>query len=223
MIRMEGINKKYQIAHDQYVSALEDIHVTIERGEFVSVVGPSGSGKSTFLAIAGLLDRSTSGELWLDGMAIANTSDKERTRFRAEKCGFIYQFPSLVPTLTAWENIILPKTVQGNYSKEDHKRVNELMERIGLNDKKDHLPFQLSGGEQRRIALARALINHPQVLLADEPTGALDQENADMIMELFRDIHREGCTVVMVTHDLQLASRTQRMIHIHQGKILTKS
>lgn len=220
MIRMVGIGKRYQIAYDQYVWALEDIHVTIEQGEFVSVVGPSGSGKSTFLAIAGLLDLPTSGELWLDGVSIGNSTDKERTHFRAEKCGFIYQFPSLVPTLTAWENIILPKTVQGNYSKEDHQRVDNLLERVGLTDKKEHLPFQLSGGEQRRIALARALINHPQVLLADEPTGALDQENAEIIMELFRDIHQEGCTILMVTHDLQLAARTERMIHIQKGKIV---
>lgn len=220
MIKMDGISKRYQIAWEQYVFALEDISVTIEQGEFVSVVGPSGSGKSTFLAIAGLLDRPTSGELWLDGVAIGNASDKERTHCRAQKCGFIYQFPSLVPTLTAGENIILPKTVQGNYHKEDQNRADALLERVGLLDKKELLPFQLSGGEQRRIALARALINNPKILLADEPTGALDQENAEIIMQLFQDLHREGCTILMVTHDLQLASRTERMIQIRNGKIV---
>lgn len=219
MIKMEGIGKRYMIAWEQYVSALEDITVTIDRGEFVSVVGPSGSGKSTFLAIAGLLDRPTEGELWIDGRAMGHASEKERTYYRAEKCGFIYQFPSLVPTLTAWENIILPKTVQLRYNKEDHKRVDALLERVGLQDKKDHLPFQLSGGEQRRIALARALINQPDLLMADEPTGALDQENAEIIMQLFREFHQEGCTILMVTHDLQLAGRTGRMIHIRNGKI----
>lgn len=219
MIKMEGIGKRYMVAWEQYVSALTDITVTIDRGEFVSVVGPSGSGKSTFLAIAGLLDRPTEGELWIDGQAMGNATEKERTYLRAEKCGFIYQFPSLVPTLTAWENIILPKTVQMRYNKDDHKRVDELLERVGLQDKKDHLPFQLSGGEQRRVALARALINQPDLLMADEPTGALDQENAEIIMQLFRDIHREGCTILMVTHDLQLAARTGRMIHIRNGKV----
>ncbi|MGC5326589.1 ABC transporter ATP-binding protein [Brevibacillus sp. SYSU BS000544] len=220
MIRMEGIGKRYMVAWEQYVSALQDITVTIDRGEFVSVVGPSGSGKSTFLAIAGLLDRPTEGELWIDGQAMGHATEKERTYLRAEKCGFIYQFPSLVPTLTAWENIILPKTVQMRYNKEDHKRVDELLERVGLQEKRDHLPFQLSGGEQRRIALARALINRPDLLMADEPTGALDQENAEIIMQLFRDIHREGCTILMVTHDLQLAGKTERMIQIRNGKVV---
>ncbi len=219
MIRMEGIGKRYMIAWEQYVTALENITVTINKGEFVSVVGPSGSGKSTFLAIAGLLDRPTSGELWLDGQPMGNASEKERTYLRAQKCGFIYQFPSLVPTLTAWENVILPKTVQGSYSKEDNKRVDALLDRVGLLEKKDHLPFQLSGGEQRRVALARALINQPGLLLADEPTGALDHENAELIMQLFQGIHAEGCTILMVTHDMQLAARTERMIMIKNGRM----
>lgn len=219
MIRMEGIGKRYMIAWEQYVTALENITVTINKGEFVSVVGPSGSGKSTFLAIAGLLDRPTSGELWLDGQPMGNASEKERTYLRAQKCGFIYQFPSLVPTLTAWENVILPKTVQGSYSKEDNKRVDALLDRVGLLEKKDHLPFQLSGGEQRRVALARALINQPGLLLADEPTGALDYENAELIMQLFQGIHAEGCTILMVTHDMQLAARTERMIMIKNGRM----
>ncbi len=220
MIRMEQIGKRYQLGWERYVHALEDVSATIEQGEFVSVVGPSGSGKSTFLAIAGLLDRPTSGELWLDGQPMGQAREAERTAIRAQKCGFVFQFPSLVPTLTALENVILPKTVQGRWEAKDEAYGRELLERVGLIEKADHLPFQLSGGEQRRVALARALMNRPVLLLADEPTGALDQENAEMIMRLFHEIHAEGCTILMVTHDLGLAAQTGRIIRLARGRLV---
>lgn len=217
MIRLEQIQKRYRMGRERWITALEDISVQIERGEFAFILGPSGSGKSTFLAIAGLLDRPTEGKVWFGEQDVTLLTDSQRTAIRSEKCGFIFQFPSLIPTLTALENVILPKTISGRYAAQDEHRGMELLERVGLTDKAGHLPYQLSGGEQRRVAMARALMNDPDVILADEPTGALDFENAEVIMQVFTQLNKEGKTILMVTHDRELARYASRIIQIEKG------
>lgn len=220
MIRLEQIQKRYRMGRERWVTALEDICVEIDKREFSFILGPSGSGKSTFLAIAGLLDRPTEGKVWFGGQDVTLLSDSQRTAIRSERCGFIFQFPSLIPTLTALENVILPKTISGRFSAQDENRGMDLLDRVGLKEKAEHLPYQLSGGEQRRVAMARALMNDPDVILADEPTGALDYENAETIMQVFTQLNKEGKTILMVTHDRELARYASRIIQIEQGRIV---
>ncbi|AMA72102.1 MULTISPECIES: ABC transporter ATP-binding protein [Aneurinibacillus] len=219
MISLENIHKTYRIGRERKVHALKGISETIHAGEFVAVVGPSGSGKSTFLAIAGLLERPTEGTVRFDGKDVTGLSDKERTRIRAEQCGFVFQFPSLIPTLNTLENVLLPKTLCRTYKKSDEEWGRNLLARVGLDDKLDNLPYQLSGGEQRRVALARALINKPDVIFADEPTGAVDEYNAIIIIELFKEWNAQGRTVIMVTHDMKLAAEAGRIIQLEQGRL----
>jgi ABC-type lipoprotein export system ATPase subunit len=220
MITLENICKTYRIGRERKIYALNDVSETIGQGEFVAVVGPSGSGKSTFLAMAGLLEKPTKGTVRFNDRDVTDISDKERTRIRAEHCGFVFQFPSLIPTLNALENVLLPKTVHRTYQKSDEDWGKELLERVGLGDKVENLPYQLSGGEQRRVALARALVNEPDVILADEPTGAVDAQNAAMIMNLFKEWNDEqGKTIIMVTHDMQLAREAGRMIRLEGGQV----
>ncbi|WP_139490249.1 ABC transporter ATP-binding protein [Brevibacillus dissolubilis] len=240
MIQMQNISKRYTLSFEVHRHALEDVTISIHRGEFVAVTGPSGSGKSTFLAIAGLIDTPTSGELTLAGRSMTQADEDERTAFRASTCGFVFQFPSLIPTMTVRENILLPTMLQaqnrpkrwrkekgaadsGSFSRtagqaiSPDDRADQLLDRVGLLDKQHDLPYRLSGGEQRRVALARALIHHPPLLLADEPTGALDPENAALIMRLFHELNRDGTTIVMVTHDMEIAGQTERMISLKNG------
>jgi ABC-type lipoprotein export system ATPase subunit len=219
MITLENLSKKYRIGRERHVHALENITATIAAGEFVAVIGPSGSGKSTFLAMAGLLERPSEGIVCFDGRDVTDLDDKERTRIRAERCGFVFQFPSLIPTLNALENVLLPKTVHRTYQTNDEEWAKELLARVGLGDKMDNLPYQLSGGEQRRVALARALINKPDVILADEPTGAVDEYNAHIIMELFKEWNAKGKTIVMVTHDTALAGQAGRILRLEKGRV----
>jgi len=220
MIRLEGVKKSYRLGREQWVDALVDINIEIHKGEFVSIIGPSGSGKSTFLALVGLLDRPSEGKIWFVGQDVTDLSDQARTAIRSEKCGFIFQFPSLIPTLTAVENVILPKTISGRFHPHDHQRGVELLEAVGLVDKVDRLPYQLSGGEQRRVAMARALMNDPEVILADEPTGALDDENAKVMMDVFVRMNGLGKTILMVTHDRELTSYATRTIQIQSGHVV---
>ncbi|MFT9849846.1 ABC transporter ATP-binding protein [Aneurinibacillus sp. REN35] len=218
MIVLENIYKTYRIGRERKVHALNGVSEQIAAGEFVAVVGPSGSGKSTFLAMAGLLERPTEGTVHFDGMNVTGCTDKERTRIRAERCGFIFQFPSLIPTLNALENVLLPKTVHRTYRDQDEVWGKEVLARVGLADKLENLPYQLSGGEQRRVALARALVNKPEIILADEPTGAVDAYNASIIMELFKEWNARGTTVIMVTHDMNLAREAGRIIELEDGR-----
>lgn len=220
MIRLENVTKTYRIGQEKKVNALSDINVTIHPGEFISVVGPSGSGKSTFLAMAGLLERPNEGNVYFYEKEVAHLKDKHKAKIRAEKCGFVFQFPSLIPTLNALENVILPKTLDRSFSPKDIERGKELLVHVGLEDKVDNLPYQMSGGEQRRVALARALINEPEYILADEPTGAVDEDNANIIINLFKDWNRSGKTIIMVTHDMRLAKQSSRLIYIEKGKII---
>ncbi|WP_062198963.1 ABC transporter ATP-binding protein [Massilibacterium senegalense] len=221
MIEVKNVVKEYKIGRERIVKALDGISLTIEKGSFVSIMGPSGSGKSTLLALMGLLDVPTSGEMYFDGVETSPLKDKERTKIRFEKAGFIYQFSSLMPTLSAYENILLPVLLEKKATKEEEEWAMSLLKKVGLEEQKDHLPYQLSGGQQRRVALARSLINHPKILFADEPTGALDAKTAADMMAIFQDLHQQGTTIVMVTHDEKMAQYADTVISIIDGKIYT--
>lgn len=220
MIVLENVKKSYRLGREHWVDALTEMNMELKKGEFVSIIGPSGSGKSTFLALVGLLDRPTEGKIWFSGENVTDLSDKDRTLIRSKMCGFIFQFPSLIPTLTAVENVMLPKTISGSFQSTDHQRGVELLDAVGLGEKVDRLPYQLSGGEQRRVAMARALMNDPEVILADEPTGALDDENAKVMMDVFVRMNGLGKTILMVTHDRELTSYASRMIEIQGGHVV---
>src|SRR5689334_17283008 len=198
------------------IHALDHISLHVTPGEWLSIMGPSGSGKSTLVNLIGCLDRPSSGEIWLDGENIAGISASELNRVRAEKIGFIFQQFHLIPFLTAVENVML---AQYFHSMTDEKEAVEALTRVGLGDRAHHLPSQLSGGEQQRVCIARALINDPRIILADEPTGNLDAQNEEIVLRLLREFHQQGRTIVMVTHDPVVARLADRRIELHHGKI----
>src|SRR6516162_7948822 len=198
------------------IHALDDFSLAVDPGEWVSIMGPSGSGKSTLVNLIGCLDRPTSGEIWLDGENVARLSALELNRVRAEKIGFVFQQFHLIPYLTAVENVML---AQYFHSMTDEKEALDALERVGLKDRPYHVPSQLSGGEQQRVCIARALINDPRIILADEPTGNLDAKNEEIVLELLRESHQQGRTIVMVTHDPVVARLADRRIELHHGKI----
>jgi putative ABC transport system ATP-binding protein len=198
------------------IHALDHISLRVGQGEWLSIMGPSGSGKSTLVNLIGCLDRPSSGEIWLDGQNVAGVSAGELNRVRAEKIGFIFQQFHLIPFLTAVENVML---AQYFHSMTDENEALEALTRVGLGDRAYHLPSQLSGGEQQRVCIARALINDPKIILADEPTGNLDAQNEEIVLRLLREFHQQGRTIVMVTHDLVVARLADRRIEFHHGKI----
>ena len=198
------------------IHALDHISLHVSRGEWLSIMGPSGSGKSTLVNLIGCLDRPTSGEIWLDGQNVAGIAANELNRVRAEKIGFIFQQFHLIPFLTAVENVML---AQYFHSMTDESEAIEALTRVGLGDRAHHLPSQLSGGEQQRVCIARALINNPPILLADEPTGNLDAANQAIVANLLGDLHRNGHTIVMVTHDPEMAGLAQRKIALSHGRV----
>jgi putative ABC transport system ATP-binding protein len=198
------------------IHALDHISLDVAPGEWLSIMGPSGSGKSTLVNLIGCLDRPSSGEIWLDGVNVAGISSAELDRVRAEKIGFIFQQFHLIPFLTAVENVML---AQYFHSMTDEKEAIEALTRVGLGDRTHHLPSQLSGGEQQRVCIARALINDPKIILADEPTGNLDAQNEEIVLRLLREFHQQGRTIVMVTHDPVVARLADRRIELHHGKI----
>jgi putative ABC transport system ATP-binding protein len=198
------------------IHALDDISLHVAPGEWLSIMGPSGSGKSTLVNLIGCLDRPTSGEIWLNGQNVAGISSADLNRVRAEKIGFIFQQFHLIPFLTAVENVML---AQYFHSMTDEKEAMEALTRVGLGDRAHHLPSQLSGGEQQRVCIARALINDPKIILADEPTGNLDAINEEIVLRLLREFHQQGRTIVMVTHDPVVARLADRRIEFHHGKI----
>src|SRR5258706_3312667 len=198
------------------IHALDHISLHVAQGEWLSIMGPSGSGKSTLVNLIGCLDRPTSGEIWLDGQNVAGISAGELNRVRAEKIGFIFQQFHLIPYLTAVENVML---AQYFHSMTDEKEAIEALTGVGLGDRAQHLPSQLSGGEQQRVCIARALINDPKIILADEPTGNLDAQNEEIVLRLLREFHHQGRTIVMVTHDPVVARLADRRIEFHHGKI----
>jgi putative ABC transport system ATP-binding protein len=215
---MKNISKVFQTA-DIQTHALRDFHLTVNEGDFVSVTGPSGSGKTTFLNIAGLLETYTSGEFTLDGEDIGKLNDNGRSRMRNHKIGFIFQSFNLIPDLNLFDNVDVPLRYRGFDSKERKRRIEENLERVGLASRMKHLPSQLSGGQQQRVAIARALATDPRFLLADEPTGNLDSEMAQGVMSLLEDINKQGTTIIMVTHDAQLAQRSPRTIQVMDGRV----
>src|SRR5438067_7739926 len=198
------------------IHALDHISLHVAPGEWLSIMGPSGSGKSTLVNLIGCLDRPTSGEIWLDGQNVAGLSAAELTRVRAEKIGFIFQQFHLIPYLTALENVML---AQYFHSMTDERQALDALDRVGLRERAHHLPSQLSGGEQQRVCIARALINDPKIVLADEPTGNLDAQNEEIVLRLLRELHQQGRTIVMVTHDPVVARLADRRIELHHGRI----
>lgn len=219
LIDARGITKVYHRGRED-VHALREVNITIEQGEFISVVGPSGSGKTALLNILGCLDTPSSGTVTIDGMLVTGKKEGELARIRRDLIGFVFQQFFLIPTLTVRENIGLPllfanKTV-------DAKRIGQIIDRVGLSHRSEHLPGQLSGGEMQRVAIGRALINAPRILFADEPTGNLDSVTADGIFSLFEELHEEGLTLVVVTHNMELAKRAGRVIMMRDGCVANR-
>ena len=216
--KMEMINKYYQMGEEQ-AHILKDIDLEIEEGEYLSVLGPSGSGKSTLMNIIGCLDVPTSGRYTLHGRLVDELTEAELARLRSAEIGFVFQNSQLLPRLTAQKNVELPLIYAGVGPKERRRRARELLDRVGLSDRMDHYPNQLSGGQQQRVAIARALAGNPTLLLADEPTGALDQKTGKQMMALFRALNDEGRTIVMITHDMNIAKNARRVVHIIDGEL----
>jgi putative ABC transport system ATP-binding protein len=212
----ENSNGNDKVSQNDAIHALDHISLHVGQGEWLSIMGPSGSGKSTLVNLIGCLDHPTSGEIWLDGQNVAGMSSNELNRVRAEKIGFIFQQFHLIPFLTAVENVML---AQYFHSMTDEKEAIEALTRVGLGDRAHHVPSQLSGGEQQRVCIARALINDPKIILADEPTGNLDAQNEEIVLRLLREFHQQGRTIVMVTHDPVVARLADRRIEFHHGKI----
>lgn len=216
--RMTNINKYYQMG-DEQAHILKDICLSIEKGEFISVLGPSGSGKSTLMNIVGCLDVPTSGEYILNGQETNGLTEKQLAEIRSREIGFIFQNHQLLPRLTALKNVELPLIYAGVSPKERKRRATEILISVGLEDRLNHYPNQLSGGQCQRVAIARALVGNPSILLADEPTGSLDQKTGRQVMELFRNLNNEGRTIVMITHDVNIARNARRVVHIIDGQL----
>lgn len=217
MLKMTDISKVYRTELVE-THALRELTLHVDEGEFVAVTGPSGSGKTTFLNIAGLLETPTSGTYVLDGADVSSLSDRQRSRIRNEKVGFIFQSFNLIPDLNLADNVDVPLRYRGWSGAERRKAVGDMLDLVGLGSRQNYLPSQLSGGQQQRVAIARALAGKPRFLLADEPTGNLDSEMAGAVMQLLESINAEGTTIVMVTHDPDLAHRAHRNIHILDGR-----
>ncbi|MBQ8954055.1 MAG: ABC transporter ATP-binding protein [Clostridia bacterium] len=211
LLELKNISKIYGS-----LKALDNVSINVEKGEWLAIMGPSGSGKSTMMNIIGCMDKPTMGEVLLDGVDISKESAKNLTTIRRDKIGLIFQQFHLVNYLTAVENVMV---AQYYHSLPDEKEALEALERVGLSERAKHLPSQLSGGEQQRVCVARALINHPEVVLADEPTGNLDEANENIVLDLFRQLHREGTTLIVVTHDPEVAEAAQRTIVLDHGRV----
>ena len=219
VIRLEEVKKVFY-TDEVETHALSGIHLAIRSGEYVSIAGPSGCGKSTLLSILGLLDTPTDGKYWLNDKPAESLTLAERARIRNREIGFIFQSFNLIGDLSVYENVELPLTYRGMPSSERKKRVQEALEKVGMAHRMKHFPSQLSGGQQQRVAVARAIGGRPLVLLADEPTGNLDSANGEAVMGLLRELHREGSTICMVTHDPRFAQHAERTIHLFDGRVV---
>ncbi|HEX2599246.1 MAG TPA: ABC transporter ATP-binding protein [Terriglobales bacterium] len=222
LIRMVGI-KKIFYTEDVETHALSGVHLDINKGEYVSIAGPSGSGKSTLLAIVGLLDSPSVGEYTLKGEPVANLDIAQRAIIRNREIGFIFQSFNLIGDLNVYENVELPLTYREMSGVERKERVHKALERVGMSHRVRHYPAQLSGGQQQRVAVARAIAGSPSLLLADEPTGNLDSHNAESVMSLLQELHSEGATICMVTHDPRFARHAERTIHLFDGRVVEES
>jgi putative ABC transport system ATP-binding protein len=222
LIHLEGVTKVF-VTDEVETHALSGIHIDIQRGEYVSISGPSGCGKSTLLAILGLLDSPSSGTYILNGKPVQSLKLSERARIRNREIGFIFQAFNLIGDLNVYENVELPLTYRGMGSSDRKKKVHEALERVGMSHRIKHYPSQLSGGQQQRVAVARALAGDPSILLADEPTGNLDSQNGEQVMDLLRELHRGGATICMVTHDPRYARYADRSIHLFDGRVVEEN
>ncbi|MGF9891630.1 ABC transporter ATP-binding protein [Priestia megaterium] len=218
LISLEKINKQYTVG-DEVVNALDNVSLEIEKGEFLAIVGPSGSGKSTLMNILGCLDIPTSGKYILDGKTIENAKENELSTIRNQKIGFVFQNFNLLTKLTAIENVELPLIYRGIKQTERRKIATESLEKVGLGERVHHLPTKLSGGQQQRVAIARALAGNPPILLCDEPTGALDSATSRAILELLKELNKQGHTIIIITHDLEVANQAKRVVQIKDGKL----
>ncbi|EGQ7880359.1 ABC transporter ATP-binding protein [Vibrio cholerae] len=220
LVELQQICKHYTSGQN-VVKALDGVDLTIRHGEFLAILGPSGSGKSTLMNVLGCLDKPTAGRYQLDGHPVDSLSTQQLAAIRNQKIGFVFQSFNLLEYASALDNVALPLVYAGVKAKERRRRATELLTRVGLADRLDHKPNQLSGGQKQRVAIARALINQPQILLADEPTGALDSKSGAEIEALFNELHREGRTIIVVTHDNELAKRTKRIVTIRDGQVVS--
>lgn len=217
-IRMEGVNKYYAIG-DSKLHALKNVSLSVEKGEFLAVLGPSGSGKSTLMNVIGCMDKADSGTYFLDGIPIHEAKEKQITQIRNEKIGFIFQKYHLIPTYNVLQNIVMPLLVRGMTMKEAEEAGRDVIHMLGLSERIRHKPRELSGGQQQRVAIARALVGEPAILLADEPTGALDQNSGKEVLKLFHRLNEIGNTIVMITHDLNVAQNAGRIVRIVDGEL----
>jgi putative ABC transport system ATP-binding protein len=222
LISLDGVTKVF-LTDEVETHALSGIHLSIRNGEYIAIAGPSGCGKSTLLSILGLLDTPTEGKYVLNNKPVESLSLSERARVRNREIGFIFQAFNLIGDLTVYENVELPLTYRGLPSSERKRMVHEALEKVGMSHRIKHYPSQLSGGQQQRVAVARALAGKPSILLADEPTGNLDSKNGQAVMDLLRDLHREGATICMVTHDPRFARYAERTIHLFDGRVVEES
>ena len=222
LIELKGINKTYKNG-DQELRVLKDIDLEVEKGEFVAIMGPSGSGKSTLMNVIGLLDRPTSGDYFLEGQEVGNLSEKKLARVRNEQIGFVFQQFFLLSKLNAFQNVELPLIYAGVHPAKRKEIAEQYLEKVELGSRMHHLPSELSGGQKQRVAIARALVNQPAIVLADEPTGALDTKTGEQIMDLLTKLNREGKTIIMVTHEPEIAAFANRRIVIRDGVISSDS
>ncbi|GHY71093.1 ABC transporter, ATP-binding protein [Vibrio cholerae] len=220
LVELQQICKHYTSGQN-VVKALDGVDLTIRHGEFLAILGPSGSGKSTLMNVLGCLDKPTAGRYQLEGHPVDSLSTQQLAAIRNQKIGFVFQSFNLLEYASALDNVALPLVYAGVKAKDRRRRATELLTRVGLADRLDHKPNQLSGGQKQRVAIARALINQPQILLADEPTGALDSKSGAEIEALFNELHREGRTIIVVTHDNELAKRTKRIVTIRDGQVVS--
>jgi putative ABC transport system ATP-binding protein len=221
LVELRNVSKIYRLGEEE-IRALDDVSLDIEEGEFISIIGPSGSGKSTLMHILGCLDSPTKGTIKLDGVMIENASSRQLAAIRNRKIGFVFQFFNLLPKLNVVQNVELPMIYSGISASERRRRALEALQMVDLGNRAKHRPSQLSGGQQQRAAIARALVNSPRIVFADEPTGNLDSHTGEAILQLFHRLSREGRTIVLVTHDPEIAVVTPRRIEIRDGKIAVK-
>ncbi len=219
LVEVKDIYKIYNPGENE-VRALDGVSLTIDEGEFVAIIGQSGSGKSTFMNMLGLLDECTSGEYYLNGRDVSHLTDDELSDIRNKEIGFIFQGYNLIPSLTAQGNVELPLTYRGMPKEERHERSLDALEKVGLAERKNHLPRQMSGGQQQRVAIARAIAARPPVILADEPTGALDSSSGKEVLRILKELNDEGKTVILITHDNGIAAQAKRIVKVQDGKIV---
>jgi len=223
LIELHDVCKTYKMGGNNLIHALDHVSLAIEEGEFVAILGPSGSGKSTLMHLLGFLDKPTSGEMLFDGQRVSKINARKRAMIRAEKIGFVFQAFNLLPRMSVLRNTLLPLAYARHRIPGARKNARALLEQVGMSDRARHRPNQLSGGQRQRVALARALVNNPRLILADEPTGNLDSQTATTILELFASLHAQGRTIIIVTHDLEVARWAKRHIRMKDGKILPET